>query len=144
MRWVQVTHGVTLKSYTFFKPLDLSRFNSKKKTLINANILIRISLIIHHLLYFICISKPKKVSYLTFSLSLYVSLSISFSSTVVPPPWIDCWQKKVKNNKKIIAEHWIWRFVRRKTKMKIILFNLQSLLKCFLKCTKFGMTDPFR
>ena len=40
MRWVQVTTDVTLKSYTFFKPLDLSRSNGKKKTLINANILI--------------------------------------------------------------------------------------------------------
>ena len=39
-RWVQFTHGVTLKSYTFFKLLDLSRSNGKKKTLINANILI--------------------------------------------------------------------------------------------------------
>ena len=29
MRWVQVTPDV--KSYTFFKPLDLSRFNGKKK-----------------------------------------------------------------------------------------------------------------
>ena len=27
MRWVQVTLSVTLKSYTFSKPLDLSRFN---------------------------------------------------------------------------------------------------------------------
>ena len=27
-------------SYTFIKPLDLSRFNGKKKTLINVNILI--------------------------------------------------------------------------------------------------------
>ena len=27
-RCVQVTPGVSLKSYTFFKPLDLSRFNS--------------------------------------------------------------------------------------------------------------------
>ena len=40
MRWVQVTPGVTLKSYTFFKPLDLSRSNGQKKTIINANILI--------------------------------------------------------------------------------------------------------
>ena len=40
MRWVQVTPGVTLKSYTFFKPLDLSKSNGKKKTLINTNILI--------------------------------------------------------------------------------------------------------
>ena len=80
-RWVQVTPGVTLRSYTFFKPLDLSRSNGKKKSLINANILIRISLIIPHLLYFISISKPKTMLYLT--LSLYVSLSISFSSTIV-------------------------------------------------------------
>ena len=81
MRWVQVTPGVTLKSYIFFKPLDLSRSNNKKMTLINANILIRILLIIPHLLYFISISKPKTMLYLT--LSLYVSLSISFSSTIV-------------------------------------------------------------
>ena len=40
MRWVQVTPGIILKSYTFFKPLDLSRSNGKKKTFINANILI--------------------------------------------------------------------------------------------------------
>ena len=37
-------------SYTFFKLLDLSRFNGKKKTIINVNILIRISLIIPYLL----------------------------------------------------------------------------------------------
>ena len=75
MRWVQVTPGVTLySSYTFFKPLNLSRSNGKKKTLINAKILIRISLIIPHLLYFISISKPKKVLYLTLSLSLRFSL----------------------------------------------------------------------
>ena len=37
----RVTPGVTLKSfYTFFKPLDLSRSNGQKKTIINANILI--------------------------------------------------------------------------------------------------------
>ena len=60
MRWVQVTPGVTLKSYTFLKPLDLSRSNSQKKTFINTNILIMILLIIPHLLYFISISKPKK------------------------------------------------------------------------------------
>ena len=29
-REVQVTLGVTLKSYTFFKPLDLNRFNGQK------------------------------------------------------------------------------------------------------------------
>ena len=70
--------------------------------------LIKISLIIPHLLYFIFISKPKKSVILdsrSLSLSLYISLSISFSSTVVPPPWIDCRQKKEKNNKKITAEH---------------------------------------
>ena len=77
MRWVQVTPGVTLQSYTFFKPLDLSRSNGQKNTLINAKILIRISLIIHHLLYFISISKLKKLLYLTLSLSL--SLSLRFS-----------------------------------------------------------------
>ena len=43
------------------------------------------SLIIHHLLYFISISKPKNIW-----LFFYVSLSISFSSTIVSPPWIDC------------------------------------------------------
>ena len=72
----EVTSGVTL-----FKLLDINRSNSKKKTLINANILIRVSLIIAHLLYFIFISKPKK-NVIFDSLSLYVSLSISFSSTV--------------------------------------------------------------
>ena len=86
MRWVQVTSGVTLKSYTFFKPLDLSKSNSKKKTLINTNILIRIQLIIPHLLYLYLSLNPKIFD----SLSLYVFLSISFSSTIVSPPWIDC------------------------------------------------------
>ena len=33
-RWVQVTPGVTLKSYTFFKLLDLSKSNDKKNALI--------------------------------------------------------------------------------------------------------------
>ena len=65
-------------SYTFFKSLDLSRSNGKKKkkkTLINANILIRISLITSHLLYFISISKPKKKClYDSLSLSLRFSL----------------------------------------------------------------------
>ena len=40
MRCVQITPSLTLKSYTFFKSLHLSRSNDKKKTLINANILI--------------------------------------------------------------------------------------------------------
>ena len=63
-------------SYTFFKPLDLSRSNGQKNTLINAKILIRISLIIHHLLYFISISKLKKLLYLTLSLSLSLRFSL--------------------------------------------------------------------
>ena len=88
-------------SYTFFKLLDLSRSNGQKKTLINANILIRISLIIPHLLYFISISKLKKSVIFD---SLYVSLSISFSSTVVPPPWIDCQKKKKKNRGTLTLE----------------------------------------
>ena len=40
MRCVQITPNVTLKSYTFFKSLDLSRSDKKKNILINANILI--------------------------------------------------------------------------------------------------------
>ena len=75
MRWIQVTLCVTLKSYTYFKPLDLSRSNDQKKTLINANILIRISLIIPYLLYFMSISKPKK-SVIFDSLSTFLSLGI--------------------------------------------------------------------
>ena len=31
MRWIQVTPDITLKIYTFFKPLDLNRSNGKKK-----------------------------------------------------------------------------------------------------------------
>ena len=38
--------------------------------------------------------------YLTLSVSLYVSLFISFSSTIDPPSWIDCRQKKEKTKKK--------------------------------------------
>ena len=30
-RWDQVTPGVTPKSYTFFKPLDLSKFNGQNR-----------------------------------------------------------------------------------------------------------------
>ena len=63
-------------SYTFFKLLDLSKSNGQKNTLINANILIKISLIIPHLLYFISISKPqkKKNCYIWLSTLLSVSL----------------------------------------------------------------------
>ena len=58
-------------SYTFFKPLDLSRSNGKKKkTIINANILTSISLIIPCLLHSIRISKPNKRIHLILSLSL--------------------------------------------------------------------------
>ena len=46
MRWVQVTSGVTLKSYTFFKPLDLSKSNDQKKTLISTKYLINYPLFI--------------------------------------------------------------------------------------------------
>ena len=46
MRWVQVTPGVTLKSYTFFKPLNLSRSNDQKKALINNKYLINYPLFI--------------------------------------------------------------------------------------------------
>ena len=64
-------------SYTFFKPLDLSRFNGKKKKLINANILIKISLIITYLLYFISISRSKKsVIFDSLCLSLRFSLHL--------------------------------------------------------------------
>ena len=73
MRSVQVTSDVTLKSYTFSKPLDLSESNGKKKKHINGNILIRILLIILYLFHFIPISKPNK--------KVYFSLSLSFSST---------------------------------------------------------------
>ena len=65
-------------SYTWCnsKPMDLSKSNGQKKTLINANILIIISLIIPHLLYFISVSKPKnkKIKMLYLSLSLRFSL----------------------------------------------------------------------
>ena len=44
--WVQVTPGVILKSYTFFKPLDLSKYNDKKKTLISTKYLINYPLLI--------------------------------------------------------------------------------------------------
>ena len=36
MRSVQVTSDVTLKSYTFSKPLDLSESNGKKKNILMA------------------------------------------------------------------------------------------------------------
>ena len=75
MRWVQVILGITLKSYTFSKPLDLSKSNGKKRILINVNILIKISFIILYLWHFILISKAKK---------MYMFLSLS--SITLPPP----------------------------------------------------------
>ena len=45
---VQVTLDVTLKSYTFFKLLDLSISNSQKMIIISANILIDL---IYYLLF---------------------------------------------------------------------------------------------
>ena len=59
----------------FFKPLDLSRSNNQKNTLINANIHIKISLIIPHLLYFISILKPKKSVIFDSLTFLFLSLS---------------------------------------------------------------------
>ena len=102
--WVQVTPGVTLKNYTFFKSLDLSKSNGKKKTLINANIPTSISLIIPCLLHSIRISTPNKRIHLTLSLSTFgvhafvspfVSVCCS-SSTIVT----GCYQNKQKNKKK--------------------------------------------
>ena len=63
--------GVTLKSYIFFKPLDLSRSNGKKKTFINANILISISLIIPCLIHSISIFKPKNTQKICISLIFF-------------------------------------------------------------------------
>ena len=112
-RWVQVTSGVTLKSYTFFKPLNLNRSNGKKKTLINTIILISISLIILYLLHSIPISKPKKntkkYTYLSNFFSHHFSqkkksstarLSVSFSSITLPTPPSGRRQKKSKKEKK--------------------------------------------
>ena len=55
-------------SYIFFKPLDLIRSNSKKKTLINANILI--DLIYYPLFntFYTYLLKKKKSTFLSLSL----------------------------------------------------------------------------
>ena len=76
----KITPGIILKSYTFFKPLDLNRPNNQKKTLINTNILIDL---IYYLLFnifhtylfhtFFSLSTAR----LSLPLSLHVSLSIS-------------------------------------------------------------------
>ena len=93
-------------SYTWCnsKPMDLSKSNGQKKTLINANIPTSISLIVPCLLHSIRISKPNERIHLTLSLSLslstfsvqaFVSLFVSVccsSSTIVP----SCYQNKKK------------------------------------------------
>ena len=85
MRWVQVTPNITLKSYTFSKPLDLSRSNGKKKNeLINTDILIRISFII--LIYNIpYLSLIPKVCIFFSLLSFSHLLHVSLSSITLPP-----------------------------------------------------------
>ena len=114
--------------------MDLSRSNSQKKTLINANILISISLIIPYLLHSIPISIPKKkntrltlslyvwskpfVSPLV-SLSLYflnLRFSLSISSSIappLPPPQVAgrIRKKKIKNHIEHCWEeihNWLW------------------------------------
>ena len=80
-------------SYTFFKPLDLSRSDGSKKSLINANIIITISLIISYLLHSILISKPNKkktsnsLSLSTFGVqSLCLSVCLRLTLYIAPPP----------------------------------------------------------
>ena len=82
-RWIQVTFGVTLKSYTFSKPLDFSKSNSKKNALINTVILIRISFIIfiYNIPYLSLISK---ICIFFSLLSLSHPLHISLSSIALP------------------------------------------------------------
>ena len=69
----------------------------KKKTLINANILINL-IYLFYLIHSILISKPKKKKLYIYYLSLYFSLhvSLSISSTALPPPWLGRWQEKKK------------------------------------------------
>ena len=69
--------------------MDLSRSNSKKETLIYANILISISLITLYLLHSILISKPKKK---------YRFLSLF--SVDLPPPRLGHQKKKKKEKKR--------------------------------------------
>ena len=84
MRWVQITSSVTLKSYTFFKPLNLSISNGQKNTLINADILTRISFII--LIYNISyLSLIPKIGIFFSLLSLSYPLHVSLSSIALPP-----------------------------------------------------------
>ena len=83
IRWVQVTPDITLKSYTFSKPLDFSRSNSQKNALINAIILIRFSFIIliYNILYLSLISK---ICIFFSLLSLSHPLHVSLSSIALP------------------------------------------------------------
>ena len=111
MRSVQVTSDVTLKSYTFSKPLDLSESNGKKKKHINGNILIRILLIILYLLHSIPIFKSKKKSIcLSLFLLHHTFLSLSFSSTALPPSWLGCQQKEKKKPQPLDAQLELMRY----------------------------------
>ena len=109
----EVTPSITLKSYTFFNPLNLSRSNGKKKILINANILIRISLIISHLLYFISISRPKKnviFEFLSTFLSLFLLLQ-HCSTSMYRLPAEEGKKKMLKKwiLEQLLKEHWMNR-----------------------------------
>ena len=86
MRRVQVKLGITLKSYTFSKPLDFSRSNGQKNVFINADILIRISfvILIYNILFLFLFPKTGIFFFL-----LYLShpLHVSLSSIAIPPPF---------------------------------------------------------
>ena len=73
-------------SYTFFKALDLNRSNSKKKTFINANILIDL---IYYPLFNIFHTYLLHTFSLSLSLSLFARFSLyllhSFSSSTAKP-----------------------------------------------------------
>ena len=86
MRWVQVTPNITLKSYTFSKPLNLNISNSQKNTLINADILIKISFIIfiYNIPY---LSLIQKIGIFFSLLSLSHPLHASLASIALPPPF---------------------------------------------------------
>ena len=73
-------------SYTFSKSLDLSRSNSQKNVLINADMLIRISfsIIIYNIPY---LSQISKICIFFSLLSLSHPLHVYFSSIALPPPF---------------------------------------------------------
>ena len=86
MRWVQVKPGITLKSYKFSKPLDFSRSNGQKNTLINADILIKITFII--LIYNVpYLSLIPKIGIFFSLLSFSHPLHVPLSSIALPPPF---------------------------------------------------------